>query len=127
MGGDGGQRGAERVFERVDAGVVAIAPGEDGCPAGHRDGVGAITVVEYHSLGGKPADMTVLGVRGEVPAVDAPRLRGVVVAQDKQDIGACCLCRSVLGRQTVRWQYGNTAQGKKGSCKVHGATCVMID
>ena len=87
LGGDGGQRGAERVFERVDAGVVAIAPGEDGCPAGHRDGVGAITVVEYHSLGGKPADMTVVGVRGEVPAVDAPRLRGVVVAQDKQDIG----------------------------------------
>ena len=103
--------GVERLFEGVDAVLVAVLAGEDGGAAGRADRVGAEAVGEAHAAVGDAVDVRRLV---DAAAVGGDGVGGVVVGHDEEDVGLGALPwrgrRSRAG-QSVHGGYKQTCKG----------------
>ena len=76
--------GVERLFEGVDAVLVAVLAGEDRGAAGRADGVGAEAVGEAHAAVGDAVDVRRLI---DAAAVGRDGMGGVIVGHDEENVG----------------------------------------
>ena len=75
---------------------MTVKSGEDTGAAGGGDRVGAEAVVEHYTFVCQPADIAVISIICQNSAIDSPCQCGMVVAQDKKDIGPPAFILRVL-------------------------------